>query len=259
MLIENFIFLKLLESLFNYLASLGVEEGIKYFILLCILLTLLPYYETIIKYGKQIVLRENLEIVYFKYSTAPYVCIGKDSNGKELYASNNSDNLLINNSVLNFVWEVKGALKVDLLPVSKKVKGNAASIIIDSNIKKYALVAHGFKGEKIESIIDFSDEVFYTIQTNPIASNQKVIRNFPSIHSNKFHRTSVLNFNLTKTGLTKLKNWSRTHLHKVETKNINTDFVVHTNSRRTAINNKIEKAKIMKSYTFSTKKYQSLN
>ena len=250
---------KLLESLFNYLASLGVEEGIKYFILLCLTLAVLPYYEIFAKYGKQIVLREELKIITFEYATSSFVYVGKDSKGKQLFTANNNENLLINNSVLNFVWEVKGALKVDLLPICKKVKGNAASIIIDSNIKKYTLVAHGFKGEKIESVIDFSDEVFYTIQTNPIASNQKVIRNFPSIHSNKFHRTSVLNFNLTKTGLTKLKNWYRTLLHKVETKNINTDFVVHTNSRRTAINNKIEKAKIMKSYTFSTKKYQSLN
>lgn len=248
-----------METFFNFLASLSLEEGIKYFILLCFILTILPYYSIIVKYAKQIVLRENLEIVYFKYSTAPYVCIGNDSNGKEIYASNNSENLLINNSVLNFVWEVKGALFVDLLPVGKKLKGNASSVIINSDIKKYTLVAHGFKGEKMESVIDFSDEVFYTIQTNPIASNQKVIRNFPSIHSNKLHKTPILNFNLTKTGLTKLKNWSRTHLHKVDTKNINTDFVVHTNSRRTAINNQIEKAKIMKSYTFSTKKYQSLN
>ena len=248
-----------MESFFNFLSSLSLEEGIKYFVLLCLVLAVLPYYEIIIKYAKQIVLRDNLEIVYFKYSTAPYVCIGNDSNGKEIYASNNSENLLINNSVLNFVWEVKGALFVDLLPVGKKLKGNASSVIINSDIKKYTLVAHGFKGEKMESVIDFSDEVFYTIQTNPIASNQKVIRNFPSIHSNKLHKTPILNFNLTKTGLTKLKNWSRTHLHKVDTKNINTDFVVHTNSRRTAINNQIEKAKIMKSYTFSTKKYQSLN
>jgi hypothetical protein len=248
-----------LESFFNFLASLSLEEGIKYFILLCLILAVLPYYEIILKYAKQIVLRDNLEILYFKYSTAPYVFIGKDSDGKELYASNDSDNLLITNTILNFVWEVKGALYIDLLPVGKKLKGNSSSVIINSDIKKYTLVAHGFRGEKIESIIDFSNEVFYSLQTNPIASNQKIIRSFPSINSNKFHKNPILNFNLTKTRLTKLKNWSRTHLHKVETININTDFVVHTNSRRTNINNQIEKAKIMKSYTFSTKKYQSLN
>lgn len=248
-----------MESFFNFLSSLSLEEGIKYFVLLCLVLAVLPYYEIIIKYAKQIVLRDNLEIVFFKYSTAPYVCIGKDSDGKELYASNEGDNLLITNTILNFVWEVKGALYVDLLPVGKKLKGNSSSVIINSDVKKYSLIAHGFKGEKIESVIDFSNEVFYSLQTNPIASNQKIIRNFPSINSNKLHKTPILNFNLTKTELSKLKNWYRTHLHKVETKNINTDFVVHTNSRRTNINNQIEKAKIMKSYTFSTKKYQSLN
>lgn len=248
-----------MESLFNFLASLSFEEGIKYFVLLCLVLGLLPYYEVIIKYGRQIVLRENLEIVYFKYSTAPYICIGKDSNGCELYVSNTAENLLINNSVLNFVWEVKGALKVDLLPFSKNMKGNASSVIINSQIKKYTLVAYGFKGEKIESVIDLSNEVFYSLQTNPLASNQKVIRDFPTIHSNKFHKTSILNYNLTKIRMNSLKNWFRTHLHNLDTKTIKTDFVVHTNPRRKNINRHIEKAKIMKTYTFSTKKYQSLN
>ena len=247
-----------METLFNYLASLGVEEGIKYFILLCLTLALLPYYEIIAKYGKQLIIRKELKIVYFKHATAPFVGIGKDSKGQALYGSHNNENLLICNSILNFVWQVEGAIRVDLLPIGNKLKGNAASVIIDSNVKKYTLVAHGFKGDKKESIIDFSESIFYKIHTEPLASNQVVFRDAPEIKATSYHNVALLNRNYTKSKLNNLKYWFRSKLYDVETKNISTDFLVAGDSKRKSHYKNIEQFKILKSYTFSTKKYQSL-
>ena len=54
-----------METLFNYLASLGSADLIKYFILLSLTLALFPYSETILKYLKHFVHRKELEIIYF--------------------------------------------------------------------------------------------------------------------------------------------------------------------------------------------------
>lgn len=245
-----------METLFNYLTSFSKEEGIKYFILLCLALAITPYYKFIIKYVKLFILREELKILSFKYSTTPLHYLIENEDNPEV---KNNENVLINKTLLNFTWEVKGALKLELLPISKKINGNACSIIIDSTIKKYTLVAYGIMGSKVEAVIDFSDEVFYTIQTNPISTNQKVFRNAPIINSEPYHKSLVLNYKQTKSMLNNLIYWNRNNLNKVHTIAIETDFIVHTNSRKKQLNKQIENNKIMKSYTFSTKKYQSIN
>jgi len=247
-----------LESLFKYLATIGLYDGIKYFSLLCLVLSILPYYETIVKYIRQIIMRDNLRIISFKCSTSPFVFDGYNSGGKPIFTASNPQNILINNAVLNFTWEVKGALKVDFLPIKKKVKGNAASVIINQNTKKYTLVAHGFTGKKIEAVIDFSNQVVHHIKTEEFSANQTIIRLAPNIQNNKFHRTPVLNFKQTKTKISHLKNWLRSNVKPIKSHSINTEFVVHTNNRRSKIDKRIEAASILKVYTFSTKKYQSL-
>ena len=245
-----------METLFNYLASLGSDELIKYFILLALILAIFPYSETILKYIKYFVLKKNLEIIYFNYYTQATEYKGDKS---EMNLPNSSPKILINGSVIHFVWKVEGALKVDLLPIGEKLKGNASADIINSNKKKYTLIAYGFNGQKIESVIDLSNEIFYSVQTNPIASNQTIIRTTPTIGSAKFSNKNTSNFKLTDTKSNKLINWLRTRFHNIKTNQINTDYFVNTNTNKANLNNTLSRRKILKSYTFSTKKYQSLN
>jgi hypothetical protein len=248
-----------METLFNYLASLGSADLIKYFILLSLTLALFPYSETILKYLKHFVHRKELEIIYFDYytQTIEYKDFGDEKS--ELNVTLSSQKILINDSIINFVWKVEGALKIDLLPIGKKLNGNACADIINSDKKKYTLVAHGFNGQKIESVIDLSDEIFYSLQTNPLASNQNIIRTSPTIGSAKFSNNKTSNFKLTETESNKLINWLRTGFHNIKTNQINLDYFVNTSTQKTNLSNTISRGKILKSYTFSTKKYQSLN
>ncbi len=245
-----------METLFSYLATLGTAELVKYFTLLSLTLAFFPYSETILKYLKHFVHRKELEIIYFDYYTQGIEY--KDDNS-ELNLPHSSQKILINDSIINFVWKVEGALKIDLLPIGKKLKGNASADIINSNKKRYTLVAHGFNGKKIESVIDLSDEIFYSLQTKPLASNQKIVRTSPKIGSAKFSNSKFSNFKLTETKSNKLIDWLRTGFHDIKNKQINTEYFVKTSAKKTNLTNSISRGKILKSYTFSTKKYQSLN
>lgn len=247
-----------METFFNYLASLDTQEGIKFFILLCLVLGLFPYHELILKYAKQLIFKKELKIINFSYSTGTSLNKGNVTIKNKSNVLNDSDKLLIINSKLNFVWEVEGASKIDLVPIGKKLKGNSASVIVVNNIKKYTLVAYGFKGDKIESIIDFSNEIFYEVKTNPIASNAKIIRNTPSIHALKISKSKISTFKQTQTTTNILKNWFRNRLYEIETDNINANYFIKTNTNKNKLNDTISKRKILKSYTFSTKKYQSI-
>ena len=247
-----------MEIFFTYLASLDTQVGIKYFILLCLVLGLFPYYEIIFKYAKQLIFKKDLKIINFSYSTGTSLYTGNDIIKNNSNVLNDSDKLLIINSKLNFVWEVEGASKIDLVPIGKKLKGNSASVIVDSNIKKYTLVAFGFKGEKVEAVIDFSNEIFYAIKTNPIASNAKIIRNTPLIQAQKISKSKIYTFKQTQTTTNILKNWFRNRLYEIKTDKINANYFIKTNTNKNKLNDTISKRKILKSYTFSTKKYQSI-
>lgn len=234
-----------MEILFSYLANLETAELVICFTFLSLILAVFPFSEVIIKYLKHFVSPTELEVIYFNYHTQKIENINKIS-GK-LIMPKNTQNVLINGSIINFIWKVKGAVKIDLLPIGENLKGNASADIINSNKKKYTLVAHGFNGKKIESVIDFSQEIFYSIKTNPLASNQKIIRTTPKIGSTKFSNSKALNCKLTETKPHKLISWLRISLLDIKI------------TKKTNLTNSISRGKILKCYTFSTKKYQSLN
>ena len=248
-----------METLFKYLSSLDKSSGLKYFVIFSFILAIMPYYELISKYLKQFILRKNLKIIYFKHVISPDIYIGKDSKGRDLYASNDSSDILINNSVIHFVWKVEGALKIDLLPIDRNLKGNACSSIINSNIKKYTLIAYGFKGERVEAVIDFSDNILHHLYTHDLVGNRKMIRRSLSIDSTNFHKSEILISNLTKTKKKGMRRFYRNILASVHTKNIITDnFIKNSNLKRNVLYAQIENSKVTKAYNFSTKKYQSI-
>jgi len=246
-----------METLFSYLDSLETAELVIYFTLLSLILAVFPFSELIVKYLRNFVSPTELEILYFNYHTQKIENLIEISD--EPIIPQSSQNVLLNGSSIHFIWKVKGALKIDLLPIGENLKGNASTDIINGNKKKYTLVAHGFNGKKIESVIDLSQEIFYSIKTNPLASNQKIIRSIPKIGSTKFSNSKALNCKLTGTKSHKLISWLRTSLLDIKTNPINAVYFVKTSSKKTMLTNSISRGKILKSYTFSTKKYQSLN
>lgn len=246
-----------MEALFSYLGSLETADLVIYFILLSLILSVFPFSKIIVKYLRNFVSPTKLEILYFNYHTLKIENLIEISG--ELIMPQSSQNVLLNGSIIHFIWKVKGALKIDLLPIAENLKGNASADIINSNKKKYTLVAYGFNGKKIESVIDLSQEIFYSIKTTPLASNQKIIRSAPKIGSTKFSNSKALNHKLTESKTHKLIYWLRTSLLAIKTNPINAAYFVKTSSKKTILTNSISRGKILKSYTFSTKKYQSLN
>ncbi len=247
-----------METLFKYLATFNKQEAIIYFVFFCSVLALFPYYEIILKYFKYFIVKKELKIISFNYSTKQHQTKA-NKNGTVDFNLNNSNNLLICNSIIHFAWEVQGARKVDLFPIKENIKGNTASLIINEHIKKYELIVYGFNGESIVSTIDLTNEIFYHVETNPIASNQKIVRPNPQINSLPLSKTSFTTFDKTKLRLRNVVNFKRYRLNSIKINTINYNYFIENNTKNSLITNQLEKGKILKSYTFSTKKYNSIN
>ena len=247
-----------MEHLFEFLASFDQQEAIIYFVFLCLVLALFPYYEIIHKYLKHFIVNKELKIISFNYSTTQNQ-LKSNKIEPDDFNLKNSNNLLICNSIIHFVWEVQGARKVDLFPIKQNIKGNAASLIINEHIKKYELIVYGFNGESIVSTIDLTNEIFYHVETNPIASNQKIVRPNPQINSLPLSKSSFTTFDKTKLRLRNVVNFKRYLLNNINIKTIDSNYFIENNSKNIIITNHLEKGKILKSYTFSTKKYNSIN
>ena len=56
-----------------------------------------------------------------------------------------------------------------------------------------------------------------------------------------------------------MNDWLRTHLLKPRNSKIVTDKLIHANMNRKKLYKNLDDSRLMKSYTFSTKKYQKID
>ncbi len=249
-----------MESLFKWMSEMGTAEGMKYFLIIASILALIPYTEIIIKYLRQIVLRKKFEIHFFEYSVEQNIYAGKDENGNDIYLDLPNDDIFISGTKLKIYWKVDGAYRIDINPVGVKLKGNAAEVLIDPNVTKYTLTAHGFWGKKLTAEINIPVDKIYIIDTTPISEySNNIIRTAPKVSVMPTTEANIIVQKYTQGKLFKMNDWLRTHLLKPANSKIVTDKLIHANMNRKKLYKNLDDSRLMKSYTFSTKKYQKID
>ncbi len=246
-----------MTEFFEWIASLSLLDGMLYFLLIAVVLAILPYYQIITKYLKHFVYKKEVKINYFELRTITEHFVGVDEQNTPIYIRTNSEEVFIHNTKAILFWHVEGAKRVNLLPVQENVKGNSAEILLDFNVLQYTIEAEGFAGEKITAEINLSLDQFYRIQTAPISKSG--IRPLPTIESNRFTKNNIL----------RLREYGKINLPIIKTSTIEVNQVLSNNSKKLAIlisndklrnhYKKLSASSIMKSYTFSTAKYQNLS
>jgi hypothetical protein len=245
-----------MAEFFKWIASLTLLEGMLYFLLAAVILAIIPYYNIITKYLKHFVYKKELKINFFSYQTITEHFIGVDDENQPIYIRTEAEEILIHNTKAIFFWSVDGAKKIDLLPVQENIKGNSAEIILDYNVLQYSIVAHGYSGEKITAEINLSLDKFYKIETTPISRSQ--LRSLPKVNSYPYTRNNKL----------RMREYGKIILPTIHTNTIEINQRISNNSKKldVLVSNaklrnqykKLASSTIMKSYTFSTAKYQNL-
>ena len=249
-----------MESLFEWMAGLGTTEGIKYFSILAVILLVIPYSDYLLSYLKLIIFKKEFVIHFFEYSVDQNVYAGKDKLGNDIFIDLPNDDILLIGSKIKVYWKVEGALKIDIHPIGKGLKGNCAEILIDPKITNYTLTAYGIWGKKLSAEILIPTEKLYKLDTTKISSTSiHLIRPVPVIEIVKLTKESILTNTYSKGMIKKMNHWFRTYLFKPNTSKIKLDNLVHASSNRKKLYKNIDDARLIKGYTFSTKKYQTNN
>jgi hypothetical protein len=246
-------------ELFKWMSELSLFEGIKLFILIAILLASIPYFNIITAFYKHIILKKKLEIHFFEYSTDQNIYLGKNEVGDEIFIDLPEDDILIIGTKLKLYWNISGAYRIDLLPIGENIKGNSAHIIINDKITHFTLVAYGFFGKKVETHLEIPLDKLYLLDTTHISSySDKIIRNAPLVNSSLITKKSILTKNLSQIDTNKLNDWHRVRLPKVCHIDFQIDSLISVNDKKKLLHNSLEQSRLLKSYTFSTKKYQTI-
>lgn len=249
-----------MESLFKWMSEMGTSEGLKYFLIIASILALIPYTEIITKYLRQIVLRKKFEIHFFEYSVEQNIYAGKDENGNDIYLDLPNDDIFINGTKLKLYWKVEGAYRIDLDPIGVKLKGNATEVLINHNVTKYTLTAYGFWGKQLTAEINIPVDKIYILDTTPFSEySNKIIRTAPKVSVMPTTEANIIVQQYTQGKLFKMNDWLRTHLLKPTNSKIVTDKLIHANINRKKLYKNLDDSRLMKSYTFSTKKYQKID
>jgi hypothetical protein len=249
-----------MESIFKWMSDLGTAEGMKYFFILAAVLALIPYSQIISKFLKQIVLKKKFQIHFFEYSIDQNIYVGEDEKGRAIYLDLPEDDIFINGTKLKLYWKIDGAYRIDIHPVGKKLKGNCAEVLINANASKYVLTAYGFWNKKLFAEIELPTDKIYHLDTTKISTySNHIIRHNPRINTLPITESLISTKSYSQKGLKKMNNWLRLNLMKATNASINTQKLVHANETRKKLYENLDDARLIKGYTFSTKKYQNLN
>jgi len=195
---------------------------------------LIPYHSVLLKFLKKIFLLKRLKIHHFNYSIIKIS--ENDFNNSQKKYFNNPD-FIIEGSKLYFYWKVEGELWIKIKPKIGIVKGNTTEIIITKNNRIFILEAIGiFSKKQIEIEIPIS--IIKTLNTKELYKNKVVTK-----LSDKYLSSS--------------KNLNLISFSKNNTSNLALIKMTYLNRHKS--NSYIEKQDIVKNYSFSTKKYNSIN
>lgn len=245
-------------TLFKWMSSLSLYEGISYFALVLIILSAIPYSRLLIAFFKHLVYHRDLKIDFFEYSVSPQVLVGKDELGREIYVDNNNSGILIAGSTMTFVWQVEGAYRVDLIPLKKNISGNSANCLIDPARLEFILEAYGFFGKKCSSTILIPIEKIYHLDITSISSFHHLVRKNPIIHQEKLTTQLPLNMPLSKFSYANKFDWGGFSLYSIFNKAKYSNNIIAPDRKKRNLYEALDNAKHLKKYSFSTAKYNTL-
>jgi hypothetical protein len=92
-------------------------------------MAIVPYMSLILRVFRILFSNEKPEIVDFSWRFIPDTHIA-DVNGKTYYVIKSELPVLYEGMVIMLNWHVKGAYSIDVSPLGKSLKGNAAHVVI---------------------------------------------------------------------------------------------------------------------------------
>jgi len=189
-----------MKELFDWLSTLNSSLLSIIAVIAALIMFLIPFMDQITSIFWIIISNKKAEIVDFSWRLIPDLNIGERAE-KKFYLLKTEYPIIYEGMIILINWQVIGAYRIDIKPLGKNLKGNAAKVVLSSEKCHYTLIAHTLKGKlKKELTIDsikilklktfnISKELLYG-QSNHILKTKELVNN----NYNSFEKFTYLFF-----------------------------------------------------------------
>jgi len=143
-----------MKELFDWLSTLNSSLLSIIAVIAALIMFLIPFMDQITSIFWIILTKKKAEIVDFSWRLIPDLNIGERAE-KKFYLLKTEHPIIYEGMIILINWQVIGAYRIDIKPLGKNLKGNAAKVVLSSEKCHYTLIAHTLKGKlKKELTID---------------------------------------------------------------------------------------------------------
>jgi len=221
---------------FKWISNLKPQDAWVLFACVALLLAIMPYFGIIFKAIKVLLVNEKPTIIDFSWRLIPDAKIARSDTGKDYYISGNDGVILYEGMVVLLNWNVKGAFRVDLLPIGKNLTGNTTKIIIRSTQTKFLLVAYTWTGKLTRELVINKGEIL-KINTFNISRETNFEQPATSLETSNLSESQYMGMLFFRQSISNLKRVLTLGLKVLESQNILKSYQFDPASYNEALNN----------------------
>ena len=189
-----------MKELFDWLSTLNSSLLSLIAVIVSAIMFLIPFMDQLKSIFWIIISNKKAGIVDFSWRLIPDSKIGEIAE-KKFYLLKSEYPIIYEGMIILINWQVIGAYRIDIKPMGKNLKGNAAKVVLNRETCHYTLIAYTLKGKlKKELTIDsfkilklktfnISKELLYG-QSNHILKTKELVNN----NYNSFEKFKYLFF-----------------------------------------------------------------
>jgi len=160
-----------MKEFFEWIYELTTAQAWILFGLICIVLSIIPYLNIIFRIFIIFFRNEPSEIIDFSWRLAPDHLLIKKGEVSYYIRSNESQYILEGGKII-LNWHVKGAYRIDIIGLGKKLKGNNAYVIARKDNCNYKLVAYTVTG-KLERFLIIDPSLIKNLGTFNLSGEEQ--------------------------------------------------------------------------------------
>lgn len=130
-------------------------------------MVLLPQFRIIFNVIRLTYSAEKTEIIDFEILFSPVI-----SQEYQIIAAASPD-FIVSGSKAVLYWKVKGVSRIDLTPLGRDIRGNAAEVVITPLNREFTLTVYGLSG-KVSSTISIPAENIKTLENHKVSENESL-------------------------------------------------------------------------------------
>ena len=247
----------MLESLLKWLSGLSNQQWLSGLAVVAAVMAAIPQWRYIRGFLWFLVGRRVPEIRGFGYSLSgpPHT-----ARGRKAYLQGAAQlNVFIIGARMYLHWKVRGAVRVDLEPVARDVRGDGAMLRIDPSRRRFVLRARGLFGNVAEAVLELPADRFRRVDTRPISADVHLVREMPRIGTQRFSALPQGNHRLTAALPSTRLSRSGPMFRDIEGSRVDLESFIHPGERRKGLFRRLEMARMLRIRGFSTRRFDEVS